>query len=149
MRGLVLSFVSNIEIEAAALGKWVPVSSNSYYAGLGFVWSSWSRADYSELPQRGLRGELPPKPDQTEKAWLCLYLTTVSNRLWTEFAPQRTDSWCWCRRQPADLFQHHAVLHILTAITQSVPLALVRHCWRTGHSQTLIQCLPTAEAKGR
>jgi len=149
MRGLVLPFVSKIGLAAAALGKWMPVSGNSYYAGQGFVSPPRSRADYSELLQRGLRGELPPKPDQTEKAWLCLYLTAVSNRLWTEFAPQPTDFWRWCRRQPADLLQHHAVLHILTAIDQGGPLALVRHWWRTGDSKTLIQCLPTAEAKER
>jgi len=146
---LVLPFVSTIGIEAAALGKSVLVSGNSYYAGLGFVWSARSRADYFELLQRGLQGELPPKPDQIEKAWLCFYLTAVSNRLWTEFTPHPTDFWRWCRRQPADLFQDPAVLHILTAIDQNVPLALVRHWWRTSQSEAPIQGSTMAEAKGR
>ena len=145
---LVLPFVSTIGIEAAALGKTVIVSGNSYYAGLGFVWSASSRGEYFELLQRALRGELPLKADQMEKAWLCYYLAAVSNRVWTEFTPHPTDFWRWCGRRPANLFADPVVQHILTAIDDNIPIALVRHWWRTQQPINAASDAGTAHIKG-
>ncbi len=50
---LVLPYVSNIGIEAAALGKPVLVSGACYYADLGFVWSASCRDEYFELLRQG------------------------------------------------------------------------------------------------
>jgi hypothetical protein len=133
---VVLPFVSTIGIEAAALGKTVLISGASYYADLGFVWSARSREEYFDLLRQALRGELPLKPDQAERAWICFYLTAVSNRVWTEFTPHPSDFWRWCQRSPDDLLKDQTVQHILTAIDQNIPLALVRHWWRTKQSGT-------------
>ena len=133
---VVLPFVSTIGIEAAALGKTVLISGASYYADLGFVWSARSREQYFDLLRQALRGELPLKPDQAERAWICFYLTAVSNRVWTEFTPHPSDFWRWCQRSPDDLLQDQTVQHILTSIDQNIPLALVRHWWRTKQSDT-------------
>ena len=133
---VVLPFVSTIGIEAAALGKTVLISGRSYYADLGFVWSARSRRQYFYLLEQALRGELPPKRDQVDRAWLCYYLTAVANRVWTEFTPHPTDFWRWCQRSPAALLEDETVQHILTAIDRNVPLALVRHWWRANQSNS-------------
>src|SRR6185437_1343735 len=70
---LVLPFVSTIGIEAAAMGKPVLVSGACYYSDLGFVWSAGSREEYFDLLHRGIRGDLAPRADQVERAWLCYY----------------------------------------------------------------------------
>lgn len=124
---LVLPFVSTIAIEAAALGKPVLVSGVSYYSDLGFVWSARTRDEYFELLGRGLKGELPLKPDQLDKAWLCYYLTQIHNRTWTDFTPQPPDFWRWVRRAPDELFADPVVNDILTAMDENIPLSLIRH----------------------
>lgn len=146
---LVLPFVSTIGIEAAALGKTVIVSGNSHYSGLGFVWSAASRAEYFELLRRGLAGELPLKPDQVEKAWLCFYLTAVCYRVWTKFTPQPPDFWHWCGLRPMALYAEPATQHILTAIDDNIPIALVRHRWRTQAAAPAAAKRASAQLKGK
>ncbi len=124
---LVLPYVSNIGIEAAALGKPVLVSGACYYADLGFVWSARSRDEYFELVDRGLAGHLPRLEDQTEKAWLCYYLNAVANRQTTDFTPHPDDFWVWCRTPPDQLFSDPEVTSILEAIDSGLPLSMLRH----------------------
>jgi hypothetical protein len=133
---LVLPFVSTIGIEAAAIGRPVLVSGASYYADLGFVWSAGSRDEYFDLLRRGVLGDLPPLVDQSNRAWICYYLSAVRNRIWTDFTPQPDDFWTWCRRPPDALFAEPEVSSMLEAIDTDVPVALLRH-WRT----------PSAEAQ--
>lgn len=124
---LVLPFVSTIAIEAAGLGKPVVVSGNSYYASLGFVWSASTPDEYLALVQRGIAGDLPLLPDQVERAWVCYYLSAVRNRVWTDFTPQPTDFWVWCRRFPHDLLADPDVSDLLEAIDTGIPISLLRH----------------------
>ena len=124
---LVLPFVSTIGIEAAGLGKPVLVSGKSYYSDLGFVWSASSREEYLSLLRRGLRGELDALPDQTDRAWICYYLSAVRNRIWTDFTPQPDDFWTWSSRDPDVLFAEPEVADMLEAIDRDVPVALLRH----------------------
>ena len=124
---LVLPCVSTIAMEAAALGKPVLVSGVSYYSDLGFVWSADTREDYFHLLGRGLRGQLPIKPQQQDKAWLCYYLTQIHNRTWTDFTPQPTDFWRWVKIPPDQLLADPVVTQILTAIDENIPLSLLRH----------------------
>lgn len=131
---LVLPFVSTIGIEAAAIGKPVLVSGKSYYSDLGFVRSATSREEYFELLRRGVRGGLPALPDQTDRAWICYYLSAVRNRIWTGFTPQPDDFWKWCGKDPDALFAEPEVADLLEAIDTDVPVALLRH-WRASSAQ--------------
>lgn len=126
---VVLPFTSTIGIEAATMSKIVLVAGSSCYADLDFVWKAASRAEYLQLLERALGGDLPLKPQQVEKAWLCYYLTPVCNRVWTEFnaAPSDADFWKWVARDPQALFADPTVAEILTALAENRPLALVRH----------------------
>ena len=124
---LVLPYVSTIAIEAAAIGKPVLISGAGYFAGLGFVWSATSRDEYFELLDRGLQGDLEPLPDQSDRAWICYYLTAVRNRIYTDFTPHPDDFWNWCRRPPDGLFADPEVSDILEAIDRNVPVSLIRH----------------------
>jgi Capsule polysaccharide biosynthesis protein len=124
---LVLPFVSTIAIEAAGMGKPVLISGASYYARLGFVWCAGSRDEYLELLDRGLRGELESLPDQSQRAWICYYLTAVRNRVPTDFTPQPEDFWRWRRRDPKELFADPEVSDILAAIDSDEPVSLLRH----------------------
>jgi hypothetical protein len=126
---VVLPLASTIGIEAAAMGKVVLVSGATYYTDLGFVWKAASRDEYMTLLERALRGELPRKPDQVEKAWLCYYLTPVCNRVWTSFtpAPSNSDYWKWVARDPDELFRDAEVEDILTALADGRSLSLIRH----------------------
>ena len=124
---LVLPFTSNIGIEAAAIGKPVLVSGAAYYADLGFVWSPDSRDDYFALLRRGLGGDLEPMLDQSDRAWICYYLSAVRNRIWTDFTPQPDDFWSWCGRAPESLFAEPEVSDMLEAIDTDVPVSLLRH----------------------
>ncbi len=124
---LVLPYVSTIGIEAAAMGKPVLISGGCYYADLGFVWSAGSREEYFRLLGRGLRGDLPLRQEQAERAWLCYYLTAVQNRVPTDFTPHPDDFWSWCGRSPAALFSDPVVTDILEALDSNVPLSLLRH----------------------
>ena len=124
---LVLPFVSTIGIEAAAMGKPVLISGTCYYTDLGFVWSGRSREEYFDLLHRGLRGDLTLRPDQTERAWLCYYLTAVRNRVLTDFTPHPDDFWTWCQRPFPSLLSDPAVIDILEAIDTGVPISLLRH----------------------
>jgi hypothetical protein len=124
---LVLPFVSTIAIEAAAIGKPVLISGSSYYADLGFVWSASSRDEYFALLRRGLQGDLEPLPDQSERAWICYYLSAVRNRIPTDFTPHPDDFWTWCRCAPNSLFADPEVSDIVEAIDRDVPVSLLRH----------------------
>ena len=124
---LVLPFTSNIGMEAAAIGKPVLVSGAAYYADLGFVWSADSRDEYFALLRRGLKGDLEPLLDQSDRAWICYYLSAVRNRIWTDFTPQPDDFWKWCGRAPESLFAEPEVSDMLEAIDTDVPVALLRH----------------------
>ncbi len=124
---LVLPFTSNIGIEAAALGKTVLVAGASFYADLGFTWSATSREEYLALLRRGLLGDLPPWPEQQERAWLCYYLVAVRNRVWTDFTPRPDDFWRWVDRSPDELFAEAEVADMLAAIDENVPVSLLRH----------------------
>jgi Capsule polysaccharide biosynthesis protein len=124
---LVVPFVSTFGIEAAALGKTVIAAGASYYANLGFVYSAPSRTEYFKLLDRALSAQLPPLPQQREKAWLCYYLSQCCNRVWSDFTPQPNDFWKWCVRPPTEIFEDPAVEDLLTSIDEHVPLALVRH----------------------
>jgi hypothetical protein len=124
---LVLPYVSTIAIEAAAMGKPVLVSGASYYSRLGFVWSAASREEYFELLRRGLDGSLGLLPDQTDRAWVCYYLTAVRNRIPTDFTPHPDDFWDWIRRSPDVLFDDVEVSDMLAAIDGDEPISLRRH----------------------
>jgi hypothetical protein len=124
---MVLPFVSTFGIEAAALGKTVLLAGASYYADLGFVWSAGSRTEYFDLLARGLAQQLPAREHQSEKAWLCYYLSQCCNRVWTDVTPQPNDYWKWCDRPLDVLLDDPAVADLLTSIDQDVPLALLRH----------------------
>ena len=124
---LVLPFVSTIGIEAAAMGKSVLIAGACYYSDLGFVWSAGSRQEYFDLLHRGMRGDLNLLPDQTERAWLCYYLTAVRNRVLTDFTPHPDDFWTWCQRPFASLLSDPATVDILEAIDTGVPISLLRH----------------------
>jgi hypothetical protein len=124
---LVLPFVSTIAIEAAAIGKPVLISGASYYADLGFVWSASSRDEYFALLRQGLQGDLEPLPDQSDRAWICYYLTAVRNRISTDFTPHPDHFWQWCRRAPDSLFADPEVSDMLEAIDCDVPVSLLRH----------------------
>jgi hypothetical protein len=124
---LVLPFTSNIGIEAAALGKTVLVAGASFYADLGFSWSARSRDEYLGLLRRGLLGDLPPWPEQQERAWLCYYLVAVRNRIWTDFTSHPDDFWSWVDRSPDELFAEPEVADMLAAIDDDVPVSLLRH----------------------
>jgi hypothetical protein len=124
---LVLPFVSTIAIEAAAIGKPVLMSGNSYYSDLGFVWSAASRDEYFALLRRGVLGDLEALPDQSDRAWTCYYLAAVQNRIWTDFTAQPDDFWNWCRREPDALFADPEVSAMLHAIDRDIPVSLLRH----------------------
>jgi hypothetical protein len=124
---VVLPFASTIGVEAAAMGKVVLASGASYYSDLDVVWTASSREQYLNLLMVALRGELPPKPHQVEKAWLCYYLTPVCNRVWTDFTGQPSDYWSWVRRDPETSLDDAPVVDILTALAENRPLSLVRH----------------------
>lgn len=124
---LVLPYVSTIAIEAAAMGKPVLISGQSYYSELGFVWTAASREEYFTLLRRGLRGELGLLPDQVARAWVCYYLTAVRNRIPTDFTPHPDDFWDWIRRSPDVLFAEVEVADILAAIDLDEPVSLRRH----------------------
>ncbi len=124
---LVVPFVSTFGIEASALRKTVLMGGDSYYGDLGFVWAARSRAEYFELLARALAKRLPLLPHQSEKAWLCYYLSQCCNRVWTDFTPQPRDFWKWCDRSPDELFDDPAVADLLTSFDQDVPLVRLRH----------------------
>ena len=124
---LVLPYVSTVGVESAATGAVVIAAGSSYYSGLGFVWFPQSREAYFDKLLQALHGDLPLLPQQCEKAWLCYYLSQVCNRVWTEFTPQPSDFWKWCRESPKALFSNPAVVDILAAIDGNQPLSLIRH----------------------
>lgn len=124
---LVLPFVSTIGIEAAAMGKTVVLSGSAYYSDLGFVWDAATRDEYLDLVRRGVRGTLPLLRDQTDRAWLCYYLTAICNPVPTDFTPQPSDFPDWCRRAPDELFGDRAVADLLEALDRDVPVSLLRH----------------------
>jgi hypothetical protein len=124
---LVLPYVSTIAIEAAAMGKPVLISGAAHFAESGFVWTARSRDEYLALLRRGIRGELPPLPEQRERAWTYYYLAAVANRIPTQFTPHPDDYWDWCRRPPEAVFSDPEVAAILEAIDRDVPISLVRH----------------------
>lgn len=128
---LVLPYISTIGIEAAAIGKTVILAGEPYYGALGFTWNASSRAEYFDLIARGLAGALPALPDQARKAWLCFYINAVCYRVFTDFSPQPTDFWKWCRENPKALFATPEVEDLLTAIDEDRPVPLVRHARRT------------------
>jgi hypothetical protein len=124
---LVLPYVSTIAIEAAAIGKPVLISGAAYYANLGFVWSAGSRDEYLALVRRGLQGDLELLPEQTDRAWICYYLTAVRNRIPTDFTPHPADFWSWSRRDPDTLFADPEVSDMLAAIDCDEPVSIRRH----------------------
>lgn len=124
---VVLPFVSTIGIEAAAMGRPVVPSGSAYYADLGFVWAAASRDDYLGFVRRGVRGTLPLLPDQTDRAWLCYYLTTICNPVPTDFTGTPSDFPDWIRRAPDELFADPAVSDLLEALDRDIPVSLVRH----------------------
>jgi hypothetical protein len=124
---LVLPYISTIGIEAAAIGKTVILAGQPYYSALGFTWNATSRAEYLDLIARGATGTLPALPDQVRKAWLCFYINAVSYRVFTNFSPQPSDFWKWCRWKPETLFATPEVEDLLTAIDENRPVPLVRH----------------------
>lgn len=124
---LVLPYISTIGIEAAALGKPVILAGQPYYSTLGFTWNATSQAEYLDLIARGAAGALPGLPDQVQKAWLCFYINAVRYRVFTDFTPQPSDFWKWCRWEPAVLFRTPEVEDLLTAIDENRPVPLVRH----------------------
>jgi len=126
----VVPFVSTIGIEAAALGKPVLPAGAGYYNDLGFVHVPRSRAEYFSLLDRGIAGTLPEFEHQTERAWLCYYLSQCCNRVWTDFTPQPADFWKWCEQAPEAVFASDGVADIVTSVDDDVPLALVRHSRR-------------------
>ncbi len=124
---LVLPYISTIGIEAAAIGKTVILAGQPYYSALGFTWNATSRAEYLDLIARGATGTLPALPDQVRKAWLCFYVNAVRYRVFTDFSPQPSDFWKWCRWKPERLFATPEVEDLLTAIDENRPVPLVRH----------------------
>ena len=124
---LVLPYVSNIAIEAAALGKPVLVSGRAYYADKGFVRSATTHERYFELLDAGLRGELAPLPDQEERAWMCYYLNAVRNRVYTHFTSHPDDYWSWVRQTPEELLEDPEVTDILDALDHDIPISVLRH----------------------
>jgi putative intracellular protease/amidase len=133
---LVLPYVSNIGIEAAAMAKPVLISGQCHYSELGFVWSTASRDEYFELLHRGLRGDLPLLPGQVERAWLCYYLVAVANRVSTDFTPHPEDFWTWCQQPPSSLLADPRVSNILEAIDTGVPISLLSHARGGLHPDT-------------
>lgn len=124
---LVLTYVSTIGIEAAAMGKNVIAVGNSYYAPLGFVYAPKTRAEYFARIAQGLDNRLPTLPNQQERAWVMYYLGQVCNRVFTDFTPQPPDFWRWVRRTPKTLLNDVIYQRILTAIEQNVPMSLLNH----------------------
>jgi hypothetical protein len=124
---VVLPFASTTGIEAAAMGRPVVPSGSTYYADLGFVWAAASRDDYLGLVRRGVRGTLPLLPDQSDRAWLCYYLTTICNLVPTDFTARPNDFPDWCRRAPDELFADPAVSDLLEALDRDIPVSLLRH----------------------
>lgn len=124
--GLVLPFVSTIAVEAAAAGAPVVIAGRCYFEDLGFVHTAASRPEYLQLVRDGLHGRLPNLPDQQDRAWTCLALTAVHNRVHTDFTAQPDDFWSWCGVSPDHLFDRPEIADILEAVDTDVPLSLIR-----------------------
>jgi hypothetical protein len=105
----------------------VLLSGAAYYAKLGFVWAATGRERYFELLSRGLRGQLPVWPDQTNRALLCYYLSQVCNFATTTFTPMPNDFSRWCSQAPGPAYAEPAVQDILRTIDENVPFNWVRH----------------------
>lgn len=124
---VVLPHVSTLGIEAAAQGKTVVVASAAYYADLGYVYQARSRAEYFQLLDRGMNGDLPNLPAQEARAWLCYYVAQVCNLVWTDFTGQPPDYWKWVRRSPRQLFADPVFQDVIQAFDQDTPVSLLRH----------------------
>jgi len=121
----VIAYTSTIGVEAAALGKRVIVASRSYYAGLGFVWSSSSREAYFDLIRKSQADELVLTPAMQTDAIYCYYTTQVCNWIFSPFSPQSYPT--WSKESVAALATHPKVDLFLHALQENVPAAVLHH----------------------
>lgn len=124
---VVVTYVSTVGIEAAALGKPVVTEGASCYSELGFVWSAKTREEYFNLLQKALNGKLVVDKKKQEDAWRCYYLTQCCNWHYTTFTPQPSDFDKWIIENPEELLAKQEVLDILDAIEKNIPLSILVH----------------------
>jgi hypothetical protein len=84
---------------------------------------------------KGLAGQLPPLPQQSNNAWLCYYLTQACNRLWTHLTPTHSDFWSWVVNPPLSVLRDPVQQDVLKALDTGTAIALVRHQRRVAETR--------------
>ncbi len=74
---VVVSYISTVGSEAAALGKTVVTEGKSCYADLGFVWEQKTRKEYFEFLSKALKGKL----NVSDKQRICMEVLLLNPML--------------------------------------------------------------------
>lgn len=121
----VVVYTSTIGVEAAAYGKAVITPSNSYYAGLGFVYRSADLADYQAKLSSVASGGLLVTEAMRQDAMLCYYVTQVCNWVFSPFNP--AEFHLWSRIGLNRLEADPKVQSVVLALQQNLPIASLNH----------------------
>lgn len=121
----VVVYTSTIGVEAAAYGKPVITPSNSYYAGLGFVYRAANLADYQGQLAGVATGGLLVTEAMRQDAMLCYYITQVCNWVFSPFNP--AEFHLWSRIGLERLQADPKIQDVVRALQQNLPIASLNH----------------------
>ena len=124
---VVVTYVSTVGIEAAALGKVVVTEGSNCYSDLGFVWGANDKEQYFDYLSKAVNGKLEINNEQIDDAWRCYYLTQVCNWHHTIFTPQASDFDKWVIENPEELLNRQEVIDVIDAIDKNIPLSIIAH----------------------
>lgn len=125
---MVVVHTSTFGIEAAAHGKVVITTSNSYYSDMDFVQKANEKMRYFEVLSNALTGEYAVTPTMRHNALCCYYLTQCCNWLVTPFnVPNYKE---WSSENMNQLIERGDVKMILQALEQNIPIAFLNHLVR-------------------
>lgn len=121
---VVLPFTSRIGIEAAMLGRPVVVSSRCFYGNSGFCHDAITVADYEQLIDRAVAGELSPDREAVDLATIAYFLIENCMELKTPFTPMPQDYSRWMDVPPSELWKRPETSMIASSLIRRVPLGV-------------------------
>ncbi|MNS01494.1 Maltose O-acetyltransferase [compost metagenome] len=114
---VVLPFSSTVGIEAAAMGKYVLVESNAYYADLPFVERARSKQEYFAKIRAALEvAPVLPRELQSQ-AWIAYLASHYCSRVPTHFTPNPEDFERWSQQGIVDLLRDPGVELVIDTLT--------------------------------
>jgi hypothetical protein len=123
---VVLPYTSTVGIEATMLGLPVIVSTDCYYANLGFVWNAGSIDEYFARLEEALNGQLAVSATARRQAALVYLLGQQWAQMRTFFTPTPADFLKWAIMPPEELWDLPEVQDLRDALSSRIPLSFLR-----------------------